>query len=58
MNLLQHIPQDKYGSVLVTLNPPSPVKPDTIVGEYDYEHPYFSTEVSAHPKYLQMGSHD
>lgn len=45
MNLLQHIPEEVYGPVLVTLNPPSPVEPSKVVGSYDYEHPYFSSDV-------------
>lgn len=34
MNLLQHIPESKWGPVLCTLNPPFEPKPETIVGRW------------------------
>ncbi|KAJ7094716.1 FAD/NAD(P)-binding domain-containing protein [Mycena belliarum] len=39
MNDLQHIPERKYGPVLVTLNPPVSPRPDTVAGRYHYAHP-------------------
>ena len=45
MNLLQHIPEDKYGPVLVTLNPPYEPQPGTIAGRWRYDHPVVSAEV-------------
>jgi hypothetical protein len=45
MNLLQHISEDKYGPVLVTLNPPYEPQPGTIAGRWRYDHPVVSAEV-------------
>ena len=39
MNLLQSIPEEKYGPVLVTLNPPYPPAPEKTHGSWEYEHP-------------------
>ncbi|TFK67937.1 FAD/NAD(P)-binding domain-containing protein [Pluteus cervinus] len=41
MNDLQHIPESKYGPVLVTLNPPLDMQPDPSLttGRWKYEHP-------------------
>ncbi|KAJ7696705.1 FAD/NAD(P)-binding domain-containing protein [Mycena rosella] len=35
----QHIPESKYGPVLVTLNPPFEPREGTIAGRYQYDHP-------------------
>ncbi|CAK7237657.1 Cytochrome c oxidase assembly protein cox11, mitochondrial [Sporothrix bragantina] len=42
MNILQHIPADVFGDVLVTLNPLSEPDPDTVQGRYKYNHPLFT----------------
>jgi len=39
MNLLQHISEDNFGPVLVTLNASPEPKPELVVARYDYEHP-------------------
>ncbi|KAJ7133404.1 FAD/NAD(P)-binding domain-containing protein [Mycena epipterygia] len=39
MNDLQHIPEAKYGPVLVTLNPPFEPRKGTVAGRYQYDHP-------------------
>lgn len=43
MNILQHIPQDTFGDVLVTLNPLHEPKKDTVQGRYSYSHPLYNT---------------
>lgn len=45
MNILQHIPYEKYGPVLVTLNPSDEPKLDMIVKRFVYEHPLYTHEV-------------
>ena len=42
MNILQHIPRDIFGDVLVTLNPLHEPDPATVQGRYDYEHPLYN----------------
>lgn len=44
MNELQHIPEAKYGPVLVTLNPPFEPRADTLAGRYDYAHPVLDAQ--------------
>jgi hypothetical protein len=44
MNILQHLPESKYGPVLVTLNPPFPVDPAKTIGSWTYHHPSMTTE--------------
>ncbi|KAI3323700.1 amine oxidase [Xylariaceae sp. AK1471] len=39
MNILQHIPREAFGDVLVTLNPIHEPKPETVQGRYSYSHP-------------------
>ncbi len=39
MNALQHIPKDKYGPVLVTLNAPFEPDASTVRGRWRYDHP-------------------
>ncbi|KAJ7490728.1 FAD/NAD(P)-binding domain-containing protein [Mycena latifolia] len=39
MNDLQHIPETKYGPVLVTLNPPFEPREGTFAGRFRYDHP-------------------
>ncbi|KAM7218772.1 glutamate synthase 1 [NADH], chloroplastic [Rhypophila decipiens] len=42
MNILQHIPRDVFGDVLVTLNPLHDPDPKTVQGRYSYEHPLYT----------------
>ena len=42
MNILQHIPTDLFGDVLVTLNPLSEPDPSTVQGRYEYTHPLYT----------------
>jgi predicted NAD/FAD-binding protein len=44
MNLLQHIPEDKFGPCLVTLNPLADPKPELTQGRWDYSHPLYNPE--------------
>jgi len=44
MNLLQHIPRDTFGDVLVTLNPLHTPNPAKTQGEYLYTHPLYTPE--------------
>ncbi|KAL2019427.1 hypothetical protein VTK56DRAFT_9632 [Thermocarpiscus australiensis] len=42
MNILQHIPREAFGDVLVTLNPPHEPDPKTVQGRYTYRHPLYT----------------
>ncbi|KAI2632026.1 amine oxidase [Hypoxylon sp. NC1633] len=42
MNMLQNIPRESFGDVLVTLNPIYEPKPDTVQGRYSYSHPLYN----------------
>lgn len=42
MNILQHIPRDTFGDVLVTLNPLHYPKRETVQGHYRYRHPLYN----------------
>lgn len=42
MNILQHIPREAFGDVLVTLNPIHEPKPGTVQGRYSYSHPLYN----------------
>ncbi|KAI0395989.1 amine oxidase [Xylariaceae sp. FL0594] len=42
MNILQHIPRQGFGDVLVTLNPIHEPKAETIQGRYSYSHPVYT----------------
>ncbi|KAF7325352.1 Amino-oxidase domain-containing protein [Mycena venus] len=44
MNDLQHIPEAKYGPVLVTLNPPFEPREGTLAGRYRYDHPILDAQ--------------
>ena len=44
MNDLQPIPEEKFGPVLVTMNPPHPPAPELTQGEYQYRHPLYTTK--------------
>ena len=43
MNLLQHIPTEEYGPILVTLNPQFPPDPKQVQGTWIYEHPLYTS---------------
>jgi predicted NAD/FAD-binding protein len=42
MNILQHIPAETFGDVLVTLNPLYTPDPERTQGWYDYSHPLYT----------------
>ena len=42
MNILQHIPVDTFGDVLVTLNPLHEPDEATVQGRYEYRHPLYN----------------
>lgn len=42
MNELQHIPEDKFGPVLVTLNPLQEPDPALTQGRFEYAHPLYT----------------
>jgi predicted NAD/FAD-binding protein len=42
MNILQHIPREPFGDVLVTLNPITEPREETIQGRYSYTHPLYN----------------
>jgi len=42
MNILQHIPEEIFGPVLVTLNPLHLPPPDLVQGRYTYSHPLYN----------------
>uniref|UniRef100_A0A8H7XZA6 Amine oxidase domain-containing protein n=1 Tax=Psilocybe cubensis TaxID=181762 RepID=A0A8H7XZA6_PSICU len=44
MNDLQHLPESKYGPILVTLNPPFEPDKDKIAGRWKYDHPVLDTK--------------
>ena len=44
MNNLQHIPYEKFGPVLVTLNPLRSPDPASVQGTWTYEHPLYTPE--------------
>lgn len=44
MNILQHIPRETFGDVLVTLNPLHEPDPKTVQGRYEYAHPLYNAE--------------
>ena len=52
MNILQHIEREKYGDVLVTLNPLHRPKEDTIQGEWTYHHPLYNAAAIRSQKML------
>lgn len=43
MNILQHIPTETYGHVLVTLNPLKPPSPSLTQGTWTYNHPLYNS---------------
>ena len=42
MNILQHIPTETFGDVLVTLNPLHEPRAETVQGRYSYTHPLYT----------------
>ena len=52
MNILQHIPTNLFGDVLVTLNPLHRPAEDSIQGEYKYEHPLYTVKAMEAQKRL------
>ncbi|KIW15632.1 hypothetical protein PV08_05680 [Exophiala spinifera] len=52
MNLLQHIPDDKYGPVLVTLNPLNMPDPRLAQGIWEYSHPLYNATAIKSQKLL------
>ena len=59
MNKLQHYPESEYGMIFGTLNPPFDPRPETVLGEYTYEH-CFLTKTTQKPKkggaHVNMGN--
>ena len=52
MNLLQHIPTSKFGSVFVTLNPITPPDPSLVQGSWAYHHPLYNAAAIRSQKLL------
>jgi hypothetical protein len=52
MNILQHIPRENFGDVLVTLNPLHPPDPAKVQGSYSYAHPLYTPEAVRAQKLL------
>jgi hypothetical protein len=42
MNILQHLPEETFGNVLVTLNPLHLPPPELVQGRYNYSHPLYN----------------
>jgi hypothetical protein len=53
MNILQHIPADRYGDVLVTMNPDHRPRWDLLQGEYIYRHPLYTLDAIRAQERLQ-----
>ncbi|KAH7134737.1 hypothetical protein B0J13DRAFT_561114 [Dactylonectria estremocensis] len=53
MNILQHIPRDTFGDVLVTLNPIFKPRPETVQGRYYYSHPLYTPSAIRAQKLLR-----
>lgn len=53
MNILQHIPVDKFGHVLVTMNPLHPPDPELTQGRFQYSHPLYTKKSVQAQKRLQ-----
>ncbi|KAF3037741.1 hypothetical protein E8E11_000754 [Didymella keratinophila] len=47
MNILQHIPVNKFDNVLVTLNPETPPDPKLTQATYSYRHPLYNSAMVA-----------
>lgn len=44
MNILQHLPEEKLGPILVTMNPPHAPDPALTQGKFYYRHPLYTAE--------------
>ncbi|KAL6303896.1 FAD/NAD(P)-binding domain-containing protein [Sparassis latifolia] len=44
MNVLQRLPMERHGLVLVTVNPPFEPDPAKVVGQFSFDHPVLSTK--------------
>ncbi|KND94138.1 hypothetical protein TOPH_01285 [Tolypocladium ophioglossoides CBS 100239] len=53
MNILQHIPRDPFGDVLVTLNPLHRPRPAKTQGRYFYSHPLYTPSAVRAQKLLR-----
>ncbi|CAM1509174.1 Fc.00g029130.m01.CDS01 [Cosmosporella sp. VM-42] len=53
MNILQHIPRDTFGDVLVTLNPLYKPRPEKIQGRYYYSSPLYNPSTVRAQKLLR-----
>ncbi|KAF4995138.1 hypothetical protein FDECE_12883 [Fusarium decemcellulare] len=53
MNILQHIPRNTFGDVLVTLNPLHKPKPEKTQGRYYYSHPLYTPSAIRAQKLLR-----
>ncbi|KAH7885530.1 hypothetical protein F5I97DRAFT_1937701 [Phlebopus sp. FC_14] len=49
LNELQHLPEEKYGPILVTLNPPQEPEPESVIARFRYDHPVLNREASRPP---------
>lgn len=52
MNLLQHIPEELYGHILVTLNPLHPPAKELSQGSWTYHHPLYNSKAIRSQKLL------
>jgi predicted NAD/FAD-binding protein len=52
MNLLQHIPEETFGPILVTLNPLNMPDPRSAQGIWEYSHPLYNAEAIKSQKLL------
>lgn len=52
MNLLQHIPEELYGHILVTLNPLHPPAKGLTQGSWTYHHPLYNSTAIRSQKLL------
>lgn len=52
MNILQHIPVETFGHVLVTLNPLHQPPPELVQGRYTYSHPLYNSAAIRSQKLL------
>lgn len=53
MNILQHLPEDKLGPVLVTMNPKHAPDPALTQGKFVYRHPLYTVEAVRAQKRLE-----
>ncbi|PSN68996.1 FAD/NAD(P)-binding domain-containing protein [Corynespora cassiicola Philippines] len=53
MNILQELPTEKFGDVLVTLNPEKPPSPSLTQATYQYRHPLYNSRMIAAQENLE-----